>query len=155
MAFLPTGLPLWVPMLAMGLVGIGTGAFMNIIVAVAQSAAPREDTGSVTATVSLVRQIGSTAATAVVGGLIGAGVAAGCRRRLDAATLTPQAVARASAAVQAQVAELYSSVHGADLHRARGRLRRRHRRRHCCFRTDASPTEHRSPGQRAAEAATA
>jgi EmrB/QacA subfamily drug resistance transporter len=110
MAFLPSGLPLWVPMLAMGLVGIGTGSFMNIIVAVAQSAAPREDTGSVTATVSLVRQIGSTAATAVVGGLIGAGVAAGLPSALDAATLTPAAVHAASPAVQAQVAELYSSV---------------------------------------------
>ena len=110
MAFLPSGLPLWVPMLAMGLVGIGTGSFMNIIIAVAQSAAPRADTGSVTATVSLVRQIGSTAATAVVGGLIGAGVAAGLPAALDATTLTPAAVHAASPAVQAQVAELYSSV---------------------------------------------
>ncbi len=110
MAFLPPGQPLWAPMLAMGLVGIGTGAFMNIIIAVAQSAAPREDTGSVTATVSLVRQIGSTAATAVVGGLIGAGVTAGLPASLDAATLTPQAVSSASATAQAQVAELYSNV---------------------------------------------
>ena len=112
MAMLPVGLPLWAPMLAMGLVGIGTGAFMNIIVAVAQSAAPRADTGSVTATVSLVRQIGSTAATAIVGGLIGAGVTAGLPASLDASTLTPQAVGTASAAVQSQVAELYSSVMG-------------------------------------------
>ncbi len=110
MAVLPTGLPLWAPMLAMGLVGIGTGAFMNIIVAVAQSAAPREDTGSITATVSLVRQIGSTAATAVVGGLIGAGIAASLPASLDAATLTPKAVHAASAAVQSQVAGLYSSI---------------------------------------------
>ena len=110
MALLPPGMPLWVPMLAMGLVGIGTGAFMNIIVAVAQSAAPRTDTGSVTATISLVRQVGSTTATAIVGGLIGVGVTAGLPASLDAATLTPQAVSAASAAVQAQVAELYSSV---------------------------------------------
>jgi EmrB/QacA subfamily drug resistance transporter len=110
MAFLPTGLPLWVPMLAMGLVGIGTGAFMNIIVAVAQSSAPREDTGSVTATMSLVRQIGSTTATAIVGGLIGAAVAIGLPARLDPATLTPQAVHAADPAVQAQVAQLYSGV---------------------------------------------
>ena len=92
MALLPAGMPLWVPMAAMGLVGIGTGSFMNIIVAVAQSAAPRSDTGSVTATLSLVRQVGSTTATAIVGGLIGAGVAAGLPAALDAATLTPQAV---------------------------------------------------------------
>src|SRR6185312_13323583 len=37
MAALPPGLPLWVPMAAMALVGIGTGSFMNIIIAVAQS----------------------------------------------------------------------------------------------------------------------
>lgn len=110
MAFLPPGMPLWVPMAAMALVGIGTGAFMNIVVAVAQSAASREDTGSVTATVALVRQIGSTAATAIVGGLIGVGVAAGLPAALDAATLTPQLVAGASTAVQSQVAALYSSV---------------------------------------------
>jgi hypothetical protein len=83
---------------------------MNIIIAVAQSAASRADTGSVTATVSLVRQVGSTAATAIVGGLIGAGVTAGLPAALDASTLTPQAVAASSAAVQAEVAALYSSV---------------------------------------------
>src|SRR6478736_2407131 len=94
MALLPGGMPLWVPMAAMGLVGIGTGSFMNIIVAVGQSAAPRTDTGSVTATLSLVRQIGSTTATAIVGGLIGAGVAAGLPAGL--ATLTPQAVRESS-----------------------------------------------------------
>ena len=108
MALLPGGMPLWVPMAAMGLVGIGTGSFMNIIVAVGQSAAPRTDTGSVTATLSLVRQIGSTTATAIVGGLIGAGVAAGLPAAL--ATLTPQAVREAPDAVQLQVADLYSSV---------------------------------------------
>jgi MFS family permease len=110
MALLPAGMPLWVPMAAMGLVGIGTGSFMNIIVAVAQSAASRADTGSVTATLSLVRQVGSTTATAIVGGLIGAGVTAGLPAALDAAALTPQAVSAASAAVQTDVAALYSSV---------------------------------------------
>lgn len=110
MAALPPGLPLWVPMAAMAVVGIGTGAFMNIIVAVAQSAAAREDTGSVTATVSLVRQIGSTTATAIVGGVIGAGVLAGLPAGIDPALLTPQAMQTASAAVQAEVAALYSAV---------------------------------------------
>jgi EmrB/QacA subfamily drug resistance transporter len=110
MALLPAGMPLWVPMAAMGLVGIGTGAFMNIIIAVAQSAAPSSDTGSVTATVSLVRQVGSTTATAVVGGVIGAGIALGIPAGLDAASLTPAAVHAASTGVQADVAALYSSV---------------------------------------------
>ena len=72
MALLPPGLPLWVPMVVMAVVGIGTGAFMNLIVAVVQSAAPRSDIGSVTATINLVRQVGSTIATAVIGGVIGA-----------------------------------------------------------------------------------
>ncbi len=110
MAVLPVGLPLWAPMAAMGLVGIGTGAFMNIIVAVAQSAAARSDTGSVTATVSLVRQVGSTTATAIVGGVIGAGVTLGLPASLDAATLTPAAVHAASTAVQTEVAALYAGV---------------------------------------------
>lgn len=110
MSQLPADIPLWAPVAAMGLVGIGTGAFMNIIVAVAQSAAARTDTGSITATLSLVRQVGSTTATAIVGGVIGAGVALGLPATLDAATLTPDAVHSASAVVQSQVAELYSSV---------------------------------------------
>ena len=110
MAFLPSGLALWVPMAAMALVGVGTGAFMNIVIAVAQSAAPRSDTGSVTATVSLVRQIGSTTATAIIGGVIGVGVALGLPASLDAATVTPAVVHASSVAVQAQVAELYTSV---------------------------------------------
>lgn len=110
MSRLPADMPLWAPIAAMGLVGIGTGAFMNIIVAVAQSAAARTDTGSITATMSLVRQVGSTTATAIVGGVIGAGVTLGLPAPLDAATLTPDAVHSASALVQSQVAELYSSV---------------------------------------------
>ncbi|BDV31957.1 MFS transporter [Microbacterium terricola] len=110
MAFLPPGLPLWVPMATMFVVGVGTGAFMNILVAVAQSAAPHGDTGSVTATVSLVRQVGSTTATAIVGGVIGAGVALGLPSDLDAATLTPAVVHASSAAVQTEVAALYSAV---------------------------------------------
>lgn len=110
MAILPAGMPLWMPIVAMAVVGIGTGAFMNIVVAVAQSAAPREDTGSVTATVGLVRQVGSTIATAVIGGLIGAGVAARLPAGINAATLTPEALQSASGSVQAQVAELYSTV---------------------------------------------
>lgn len=110
MALLPVGMPLWVPMAAMALVGIGTGAFMNIIIAVAQSAASRTDTGSITATVSLVRQVGSTVATAIVGGVIGVGVTMGLPASLDAATLTPAVVHASSAAVQAEVAALYSGV---------------------------------------------
>ena len=128
MALLPAGMPLWVPMLAMGLVGIGTGSFMNIIVAVAQSAAPRSDTGSVTATVSLVRQVGSTTATAIVGGLIGAGVTLGlpglpgCRDPHAAGGRG--GVARRPDPGRGAVLERA----GPDLRRTCDRLRGRHRR---------------------------
>lgn len=110
MSQMPADMPLWIPALAMGLVGIGTGSFMNIIIAVAQSAVGRTDTGSVTATLSLVRQVGSTVATAIVGGVIGAGVAFGLPPGLDAATLTPSTVHASSSVVQTAVAELYSDV---------------------------------------------
>lgn len=110
MSLLPVGVPLWVPAVVMALVGIGTGAFMSLVVAVAQSAAPRRDTGSATATVNLVRQIGSTVGTAVVGGVIGFGVAAQLPAFLNASTLTPQLVRDAAPAVQAEVAGIYADV---------------------------------------------
>ncbi len=110
MAVLPVGLPLWVPMLVMFAVGAGTGSFMSLIIAVVQSAAPRSELGSVTATINLVRQVGATVTTAIIGGVIAAGVAAALPAGLDAATLTPQRVHAASAAVQADVAGLYTSL---------------------------------------------
>jgi len=110
MALLPVGAPLWVPMIVMGIVGIGTGSFMSLVVAVVQGAVPRNETGTITATVNLVRQMGSTVATAVIGGVIGVGVAAGLPSILDASTLTPQAVRALSPAVQEQVAQLYGGV---------------------------------------------
>jgi EmrB/QacA subfamily drug resistance transporter len=110
MAVLPAGLPLWVPMIVMGFVGMGTGAFMSLIIAVVQGAAPATQTGTMTATINLVRQVGSTVATAVIGGVIGSGVAVLLPAGLDAATLTPQLVHAAAPAVQSAVAGIYSSV---------------------------------------------
>ena len=110
MALLPVGTPLWVPMVVMSVVGIGTGSFMSLVVAVVQGAVPRNETGTITATVNLVRQMGSTVATAVIGGVIGVGVAASLPSILDASTLTPQLVRESSPAVQAQVAQLYGDV---------------------------------------------
>ena len=110
MALLPAGLPLWAPMIVMGAVGLGTGAFMSLIVAVVQGAVPAGQTGTITATINLVRQVGSTVATAVIGGVIGSGVAALLPAGLDASTLTPQQVHQAPPAVQADVAQIYSSV---------------------------------------------
>ena len=110
MALLPIGLPLWVPALIMFSVGVGTGAFMNLIIAVVQSAAPRAEIGAVTATINLVRQVGSTLATAIIGGVIGSAVAAGLPASLDAHTLTPELVRDAPVPVQAEVAALYGEV---------------------------------------------
>ncbi|WP_156761534.1 MFS transporter [Microbacterium karelineae] len=110
MAVLPVGLPLWVPALAMFVVGVGTGAFMNLIIAVAQGSVARDRMGSVTAVVNLTRQVGATTGTAVIGGVIAAGVAAGLGGSFDTSTLTPQLVHAAPAAVQAEVAAVYQAA---------------------------------------------
>lgn len=110
MALLPVGAPLWVPMAVMAVVGIGTGAFMNLIVALVQGAVPVQQTGTITATINLVRQIGSTVATAMIGTAVAAGVGGLLPAGLNASTLTPQQVHAAPAAVQAEVAQIYNSV---------------------------------------------
>lgn len=108
MALVPIGAPLSVPVVLMALVGIGTGLFMSLVIAVAQSSVPQSSTGAATAAVNLVRQIGSTVATAVIGGVIGAGVAS---RLPDAvASLTPVEVHAAPGAVQDEVALAYAEV---------------------------------------------
>jgi len=107
MAVLPAGMPLWVPMVVMAAVGIGTGSFMNLILAVAQSAVARSDLGAVTATTNLVRQVGSAVGTAIVGGVVGFGVAAALPIGLDADTLTPAVVRAAAPQVQDAVAVIY------------------------------------------------
>jgi EmrB/QacA subfamily drug resistance transporter len=110
MAVLPVGLPLWVPMVVMAVVGLGTGAFMSLIVAVVQNAAPEHEIGAVTGVVNLVRQIGSTVTTAIIGGLIGFGVALALPTGLDAATLTPAVVHAAGPALQQRIADVYRDV---------------------------------------------
>jgi MFS family permease len=110
MAFLPLGAPLWVPMVAMAVVGLGTGAFMSLIVAVVQSAVPRSATGTITASVNLVRQVGATVGTAIVGSFIGVSVVALLPKTLDAATLTPAIVHTLDAATQLEIAQVYRDV---------------------------------------------
>jgi EmrB/QacA subfamily drug resistance transporter len=110
MALLPVGTPLWVPMAVMFCVGIGTGSFMSLIIAVVQGAVPRNETGTITATTNLVRQMGSTLGTAVIGGVIGAGVASQLPASLEASSLTPSLVHGSTPAVQAEVAQIYGDV---------------------------------------------
>ncbi|ALX66622.1 permease of the major facilitator superfamily [Microbacterium sp. XT11] len=110
MALLPPGMPLWVPMVVMAAVGIGTGAFTNLIFAIVQSAASRDDLGVVTATTNLVRQVGAAVGTAVVGGVVGFAVAAGLPDGLDAATLTPAMARSTPEAVQDRIGLVYHDV---------------------------------------------
>ena len=110
MSLLPVGFPLWVPMIVMAVVGLGTGSFMSLVIAVVQSATPRSQTGSITATINLVRQVGSTVATAVIGGVVGFGVAARLPAAIDPNGLTPEVVRGSSVAVQTEVAAIYHDV---------------------------------------------
>lgn len=110
MAMLPSGGPLWVPMAVMFVVGLGTGSFMTLVVTVVQSAVPKGEIGSATATVNLVRQIASTVSTAAIGVVIAVGVTAGLPSGLNSSTLTPQLVHELSPELQADVAALYGSV---------------------------------------------
>ncbi|WP_322410251.1 MDR family MFS transporter [Microbacterium invictum] len=110
MSLLPVGAPLWVPMVVMFVVGLGTGSFMSLVIAVVQSAAPRSQTGSITATLNLVRQVGSTVATAVIGGVVGFGVAGRLPQAIDPSGLTPEVVRGSSALIQAEVAGIYRDV---------------------------------------------
>jgi MFS family permease len=110
MSLLPAGVPLWVPASIMAFVGLGTGAFMSLAIAIVQSAAPRSELGTATATAGLSGQIGSTIGSAVVGGVVGFGVASLLPAGLDSHTLTPALVHSAGPSVQAEIASIYHDV---------------------------------------------
>jgi EmrB/QacA subfamily drug resistance transporter len=110
MSFIPIDVPLWVPAIPMFVVGIGTGAFMSIVIAVVQSVASLSEVGSVTGTVFLVRQVASTVGTAVIGGVVGVAVAASLPAGLDVSTLTPELVRSLDPATQVAVAGIYGDV---------------------------------------------
>lgn len=110
MSLLPAGAPLWLPAAVMAFVGLGTGAFMSLAVAIVQSAASHSELGAATATAGLSGQIGSTVGSAVVGGVVGFGVAALLPAGLDARTLTPALVHAADPAVQSAIATIYHDV---------------------------------------------
>ncbi|VXC33468.1 Drug resistance transporter, EmrB/QacA subfamily [Arthrobacter sp. 9V] len=110
MSLLPGGAPLWVPALIMAFVGLGTGAFMSLAIAIVQGAAPRSELGAATATAGLSGQIGSTVGSAVVGGVVGFGVASLLPAGLDSHTLTPALVHAADPVLQAEIAAIYHDV---------------------------------------------
>lgn len=110
MALLPQYMPLWSAAAIMAVVGLGTGSFMSLTIAIVQSTVPRNKLGAATATAGLSGQIGSTIGSALVGGVIGAGVAARLPEGFDGGTLTPAVVHSADSALQATIATIYHDV---------------------------------------------
>ena len=110
MSVLPPSIGLWGPVGLMALVGVGSGAFMSLVVAVVQSAAPRSATGTVTAATNLVRQLGATMGTAVIGGVVAAGVAARLPSGIDPGTFTPELARSGSDALRELAAQAYGDT---------------------------------------------
>jgi MFS family permease len=110
MATTTSDAPLWVPAALMAVVGLGTGAFMQLVVVIVQGATDPSAVGSVTSTVHLVRQIGSTVATALVGGVFAARLVAGLPPEVDAASLTPAVLQSLPDPTQAEVAMAYNEA---------------------------------------------
>ena len=105
------------PVLAvlMAFVGLGTGAFMQLIVVIVQNQARHSVMGVTTSTANLVRQVGATFGTALIGGYFGGSLV----QRLAAVdlpggvgpdALTPALMATASRAVRAEVAGAYADA---------------------------------------------
>ncbi|BDZ44468.1 MFS transporter [Naasia aerilata] len=110
MSLITDHVPLWLPMGLMAVVGLGTGAFMQLVVVIVQGVTDQSALGAVTSAVNVVRQIGSTVATAVVGGVFALRLVEGLPGTVDARTLTPNLLHTLPSATQAQVADAYSSA---------------------------------------------
>jgi EmrB/QacA subfamily drug resistance transporter len=102
--------PLWVVAALMTLVGFGSGSFMQLLVVIVQAVTDPAAVGAVTSTVHLVRQIFSTVASAVVGGLFASRLVAGVPSGVPLETLTPSALQRLSPQTQVEVAAAYGSA---------------------------------------------
>ncbi len=99
----------------LGLIGLGTGAFMQLVTVMIQNGAPDAFVGVATSTTNLVRQIGATVGSAAIGAFFGATVV----RLLSgvalpgggsAESLTPEVLARADESVRFAVADAYASA---------------------------------------------
>ncbi|WP_432509373.1 MFS transporter [Kineococcus auxinigenes] len=55
--------------------GLGAGSFMALLVVLAQDAAPRRNVAGITGTIAYVREAGATVGTALLGGVLAAGLA--------------------------------------------------------------------------------
>lgn len=99
----------------LGFMGLGTGAFMQLVTVLIQNGAPDAFVGVATSTTNLVRQIGATLGSAAIGAFLGATVV----RLLSGVvlpgggsveSLTPEVLAHADEAVRLAVADAYASA---------------------------------------------
>lgn len=106
-------LPLWAMAGLFLVVGLGGGAFMQLTTVLVQNQAPQEYMGVATATVNLLRQVGMTLSTAIIGSVF----ASSLIRLLDpidlpgevtSSSLTPDVLWDASSALRKEVAGAYS-----------------------------------------------
>ena len=97
------------------LLGFGGGSFMQLMTVLVQNQAPREFMGVATATVNLVRQVGMTISTAVIGSVFAASLIRllspiDLPGGVSPSSLTPDMLWDATAAIKEQVAGAYSSA---------------------------------------------
>lgn len=95
--------------------GLGTGAFMQLVTVLIQNGAPDAFVGVATSTTNLVRQVGATLGSAAIGAYLGGTVVGllanvGLPGDVSAESLTPEVLARAGADVRAAVADAYAEA---------------------------------------------
>jgi EmrB/QacA subfamily drug resistance transporter len=103
--------------LLLGLVGLGTGAFASLVVVLVQNGAPRRFVGVATSATNLVRQVGVTIGSAVVGAYLGYVVVNGLAGvplpgGIEPAALTPEVLGEANDAVRRTIAATYLEAMG-------------------------------------------
>jgi EmrB/QacA subfamily drug resistance transporter len=94
--------------------GLGVGAGLQLVVVVAQNAAPPSQLGAATAAVSFFREVGVVLGTAAVGAAFTARLTAGLAERLppelEPASLSPERLATLSPGVRAEVGAVYADA---------------------------------------------
>jgi MFS family permease len=94
--------------------GLGVGAGLQLVVVMAQNAAPPSQLGAATAAVSFFREVGVVLGTAAVGAAFTARLTAGLAERLppelEPASLSPERLATLSPGVRAEVGAVYADA---------------------------------------------
>jgi hypothetical protein len=110
-------MPLWVMAGLFFLVGAGGGSFMQLTTVLVQNQAPQEFMGVATATVNLLRQVGMTLATAVIGSVFASALIrllapVDLPGGIPSNELTPDVLWDAPRVLQREVADAYSGAMG-------------------------------------------